>query len=92
MRGAELLVGGFTDGIEGLSCDRDGRIYAVDYLAPGTIGQVTPEGRARVCGSTCRRGVTAVGRSGALGANCWLRTTRATTYFPSDRTTEPLRY
>ncbi len=41
-------VGGFTEGIEGPACDRDGNLYAVNYDHQGTIGRVTPEGEASV--------------------------------------------
>lgn len=40
--------GSFTTGIEGPACDRDGNVYAVNYLKQGTIGRVTPEGRGHV--------------------------------------------
>lgn len=36
--------GGFTSGIEGPACDRDGNVYAVNYERPHTVGRVTPEG------------------------------------------------
>lgn len=38
----------FTAGIEGPACDRDGNIYAVNYLKEGTIGKVTPGGKGSV--------------------------------------------
>lgn len=40
--------GEFTPGIEGPACDRDGNIYAVNYLRQGTIGRVTPQGVGEV--------------------------------------------
>ncbi|MDO8550739.1 MAG: SMP-30/gluconolactonase/LRE family protein [Ignavibacteria bacterium] len=36
--------GGFTTGIEGPACDKDGNIYAVNFQKKGTIGKVTPDG------------------------------------------------
>ncbi len=36
--------GGFTPGIEGPACDREGAIFAVNYGAQQTIGRVTPSG------------------------------------------------
>lgn len=36
----------FTSGVEGPACDREGNLYAVSYQREGTIGKVTPEGRA----------------------------------------------
>jgi sugar lactone lactonase YvrE len=36
--------GGFTDGIEGPACDREGVLYAVNFARQGTIGRVTPDG------------------------------------------------
>ncbi len=41
-------VDSFTAGIEGPNCDADGNIYAVNYLENGTVGKVTPDGRAEV--------------------------------------------
>ncbi|MBT4610492.1 MAG: SMP-30/gluconolactonase/LRE family protein [Gemmatimonadetes bacterium] len=35
---------GFTRGIEGPGCDKDGNLYAVNYEREHTIGKVTPEG------------------------------------------------
>lgn len=40
--------GGFTGGIEGPACDKDGNVYAVNYEREGTIGRVTPEGECSV--------------------------------------------
>ncbi len=39
---------GFTEGIEGPACDRDGNIYAVNFARQGTIGKVTPQGECSV--------------------------------------------
>jgi gluconolactonase len=39
---------GFTAGIEGPACDRDGNLYAVNFERQQTIGIVTPEGIASV--------------------------------------------
>lgn len=39
---------GFTSGIEGPACDAAGNVYAVNYQRQGTIGRVTPEGKAEV--------------------------------------------
>lgn len=38
----------FTDGIEGPACDSKGNIYVVNFARQGTIGRVTPEGKAEV--------------------------------------------
>ncbi len=45
---SEILTepGGFPSGIEGPAVAADGRLYAVNFEKPGTIGQVTPEGEA----------------------------------------------
>lgn len=40
--------GGFTKGIEGPACDRQGNIYAVNFARQQTIGKVTPDGKALV--------------------------------------------
>ena len=40
--------GGFTAGIEGPGCDRQGNLYAVNFQRQGTIGKVTPEGECSV--------------------------------------------
>ncbi len=45
---ATPLVGGFTAGIEGPNCDRDGNIYVVNFQKEQTIGKVTPAGKAEV--------------------------------------------
>ncbi len=52
---AELYVsrplttaGGFTVGIEGPACDRQGNLYAVNYQREGTIGKVTPDGECSI--------------------------------------------
>lgn len=39
---------GFTEGIEGPACDRDGNLYAVNFARQQTIGRVTPDGKAEV--------------------------------------------
>ncbi|BFH14738.1 SMP-30/gluconolactonase/LRE family protein [Paenibacillus melissococcoides] len=39
---------GFTGGVEGPACDKDGNLYAVNYEREGTIGKVTPEGVSSV--------------------------------------------
>ena len=39
---------GFTNGVEGPACDKDGNLYAVNYEREGTIGQVTPEAECSV--------------------------------------------
>ncbi|MDF2719690.1 MAG: gluconolactonase [Paenibacillus sp.] len=46
--GAFTAPGGFTSGIEGPACDRDGNVYAVNYERRHTIGRVTPEGECSV--------------------------------------------
>lgn len=38
--------GGFPSGIEGPAVDRNGILYAVNFEKTGTIGQVTPDGKA----------------------------------------------
>ncbi len=38
----------FTPGIEGPNCDAAGNLYAVNYAREGTIGRVTPDGKAEV--------------------------------------------
>ncbi|MBI1841912.1 MAG: SMP-30/gluconolactonase/LRE family protein [Verrucomicrobia bacterium] len=43
---APLTQGGFTEGIEGPACDRDGNIYVVSFEHARNIGKVTPKGRA----------------------------------------------
>jgi gluconolactonase len=40
--------GGFTDGIEGPACDREGNLYAVNYARQHTIGKVTPDGECSI--------------------------------------------
>jgi sugar lactone lactonase YvrE len=40
--------GGFTTGIEGPAVDRDGNLYAVNFDCQGTIGRISPDGRAEV--------------------------------------------
>jgi gluconolactonase len=39
---------GFTSGIEGPACDRDGNLYAVNFERQHTIGKVTPDGQASI--------------------------------------------
>ena len=39
---------GFTYGIEGPACDRDGNLYAVNYCKQHTIGKVTPDGKCSI--------------------------------------------
>src|SRR5690606_7913237 len=38
--------GGFPSGIEGPAVDKNGILYAVNFAKPGTIGQVSPDGKA----------------------------------------------
>lgn len=38
----------FTAGIEGPACDAKGNVYAVNFQKEGTIGRVTPDGKAEV--------------------------------------------
>jgi gluconolactonase len=38
----------FTEGIEGPACDRNGNIYVVNFGEQGTIGRVTPDGKAEL--------------------------------------------
>ncbi len=40
--------GGFTSGIEGPACDKEGNLYAVNYEKQGTIGKVTPDGECSI--------------------------------------------
>jgi sugar lactone lactonase YvrE/nicotinamidase-related amidase len=40
--------GEFTTGIEGPACDKEGNIYAVNFVRQGTIGRVSPEGVGEV--------------------------------------------
>ncbi len=39
-------VNGFTNGVEGPAVDKAGIIYAVNFAREGTIGQITPAGKA----------------------------------------------
>ena len=39
-------VGSFTEGVEGPATDMEGNIYAVNFEEQGTIGKVTPDGKA----------------------------------------------
>lgn len=43
-----LPEGTFTPGIEGPATDGAGNVYAVNFAEEGTIGQVTPDGQARL--------------------------------------------
>ena len=43
-----LTEGGFTDGIEGPACDRDGNIYCVSFRHARNIARVSQEGRAEL--------------------------------------------
>lgn len=43
-----LTRGGFTEGIEGPACDRDGNIHLVSFGHARNIGRVSPRGRARL--------------------------------------------
>ena len=38
----------FTAGIEGPNCDKEGNLYAVNFAQEGTIGRVTPAGKAEI--------------------------------------------
>ena len=38
----------FTEGIEGPACDREGNVYVVNFGEQGTIGRVSPEGKAEL--------------------------------------------
>lgn len=38
----------FTAGIEGPACDAKGNVFAVNFAQQGTIGRVTPEGKAEI--------------------------------------------
>lgn len=38
----------FTEGIEGPACDKEGNIFAVNFVRQGTIGKVTPDGKGEV--------------------------------------------
>ena len=40
--------GAFTSGIEGPACDKRGDIFAVNFQREGTIGRVTPKGKAEL--------------------------------------------
>ncbi|WP_082111512.1 SMP-30/gluconolactonase/LRE family protein [Spirosoma radiotolerans] len=39
---------GFTSGVEGPAVDKAGMVYAVNFGKQGTIGQITPDGKASV--------------------------------------------
>lgn len=45
---AKPFTGGFTSGIEGPCCDKNGDIFVVNYQKQQTIGRVTPTGKAEV--------------------------------------------
>jgi gluconolactonase len=45
---ATPFADGFTAGIEGPNCDKDGNVYVVNFQKEQTIGKVTPEGKAEV--------------------------------------------
>lgn len=38
----------FTHGVEGPSVDRNGNVYAVNFYRQGTMGKVTPDGKASI--------------------------------------------
>ena len=38
----------FTEGIEGPACDREGNVYVVNFGEQGTIGRISPEGKAEL--------------------------------------------
>jgi sugar lactone lactonase YvrE len=40
--------GAFTAGIEGPNCDKAGNVYAVNFAKEGTIGRITPDGKAEI--------------------------------------------
>lgn len=40
--------GGFTSGIEGPACDKNGNVYLVNYQKQGTIGKVTAHGKSDI--------------------------------------------
>ena len=40
--------GGFTSGIEGPACDKEGNLYAVNYERQHTIGRITPDGKCSI--------------------------------------------
>src|SRR5678809_478187 len=41
-------VNSFTSGAEGPAVDKDGNLYAVNYLKEGTIGKITPRGDSSI--------------------------------------------
>jgi gluconolactonase len=45
---AKPFCGGFTPGIEGPCCDKNGDIFVVNFQKQQTIGRVTPAGKAEV--------------------------------------------
>jgi sugar lactone lactonase YvrE len=40
--------GSFTAGVEGPACDQRGDVFAVNFQREGTIGRITPDGKAEV--------------------------------------------
>lgn len=40
--------GAFTEGIEGPACDREGNLYVVNFAEQGTIGKISPDGKAEL--------------------------------------------
>lgn len=45
---AKPFCGGFTPGIEGPCCDKNGDVFVVNFAKQQTIGRVTPAGKAEV--------------------------------------------
>jgi gluconolactonase len=45
---AKAFTGGFTPGIEGPCCDKNGDVFVVNYQKQQTIGRVSPAGKAEV--------------------------------------------
>lgn len=43
-----LTAGGFTTGIEGPACDRNGNLYCVSFREARNVARVTPDGRAEL--------------------------------------------
>jgi gluconolactonase len=41
-------VNAFTSGVEGPAVDKDGNIYAVNFSKEGTIGKISPDGKAEL--------------------------------------------
>lgn len=42
------FAAGFTSGIEGPACDKEGNVYAVNYERNGTIGRIDPSGQGEI--------------------------------------------